>query len=253
MVEISSVNQTKNWVKLLVYGDPGAGKTTFAASGCDHPDLKETLFLNIEGGTLSIRGKNVDTTSQLRSLSEVEEVFWSVANRKPGFEKYKTLIVDSGSELQTLNLEEIVVTRVNKNTGKAREITDLDIKDYSNSTLTLKKLFRQFRDLPCHVIITALAKKVFPAVNPLDPSKKHSVDPLYVGPQFTEQLTKSLMGYMDFVWYLGVKDNQRILLTQDNGPYKAKTRGEKFSQQLGVAVTNPNLGDIYNLLMQTEG
>ena len=38
----------KDTIKMLVYGDPGVGKTVFSCSG------DKTIFVDVEGGSLSV-------------------------------------------------------------------------------------------------------------------------------------------------------------------------------------------------------
>lgn len=246
-VAIKKASDIERYVKLLVYGDPGIGKTTFAATGESHPQMKNTLFVNIEGGMLSIANTDADATEQLHNVDSVEEVFWNLAQKTKGWDHYQTVVVDSATELQTMDLEGIVKAAKKKN--KSRNLDDIYLEDYGKSTARLKRIFRQFRDLPMHVIVTCLTKRVMPAnaQNMTNPQPKATL------PSLTDKLAMSLMGYMDFVWYMYIgEDNKRELLTRDKSHYKAKTRGARFSKALGERVVEPDLAEIFNLLLQTE-
>lgn len=107
-------------LNILVFGEPGVGKTTLAATAQDHPAMRDVVFLNIEGGLLSVvsRGQPVKAVD-ISSQESVEEFFWSL--RKDLMEStdgplagVKTVVIDSGSELQTLVLEGIVRKGVEK-------------------------------------------------------------------------------------------------------------------------------------------
>lgn len=251
---IKPVSEIERYLKVLVYGDPGVGKTSFAASAQEHPDMRETLIVNIEGGILSIANTGAQSTEQITDVDDVEDLMRALAMGAEGFRHYKTVVLDSGTELQTLDLENIAAGEVKK---KKRENLDaLEIQDYGKSTARLKRIFRHFRDLEMNVVITALAKRVMPqAVK----GKPKSDEPLAVYPQFTEKLSNSLMGYMDAVWYMYLGDEDgngevsRNLLTQATGPFAAKTRGHRFSAEIGRLVTNPNLATLYTTLLATEG
>ena len=150
--------------------------------------------------------------------------------------------------MQTLALQEIVAASIKKKGDKNRSPDDIHLEDYGKCTAKLKRLFRQFRDLPYHVVVTALAKREMP-----DAGGKRGVDPLLVYPDFTQKLAFSVMGYFDFVWYLNQDgDNNRQLLTQEHGPYKAKTRGPDFAKAIGKVVHNPNLAELFDQLVKTE-
>src|SRR5690349_4192777 len=93
-------------INALIYGSPGVGKTTLAASAAGHPDLSPVLAINFEGGLLSITSRGDIDAVDIKTMADVDEVFWSLRNKNNGFENYKTVFLDSGSEMQTLALEE---------------------------------------------------------------------------------------------------------------------------------------------------
>lgn len=255
---IKPVKEIDQYMKILVYGDPGVGKTTLISTAEEHPKLRRTLVANVEGGMLSISGTDVHATEQIKKVSELEDLYWSIAGKEEKFKQYQTLAVDSGTELQTLDLEQTVAETIKKKNQKDRDRDEIYLEDYGKSTARLKRIFRYLRDLPMNVIITALVRRVMPPGNPSNNVKR---DPIAVLPQFTEKLSSSLMGYMDCVWYMYTDEKEdaqgnltleRYLLTQPHGPYKVKTRGANFSRQIGQVVTNPNLAKLYKILLETE-
>lgn len=235
---IQKPSELQLWMKLLIYGRPGVGKTTLAAT----LDPERTLFLNIEGGMLSVTGTAAKTTSQLRSVAEVEEIFWRLANRDKEVAWVSTVVIDSATELQTISLEGLVAEGIKKKPERSPD--DIHLRDYGRSTAQLKRLFRLFRDLPMHVILTALVKDLT--------AGEETKRVVATVPYLTEKLSASLMGYQDFVWYLDVRDGKRVICTQDNAPIKAKTRGHRFSKAIGSYVIEPNLKTLYEKLVETE-
>lgn len=235
---IQTPSEQELWMKLLVYGRPGVGKTTLAAT----LDPEHTLFLNVEGGMLSVMNTGVKITSQIKHVSEVEKIFWKLASRDDEVKWVTTVVIDSATELQTVNIEGLVSEA--RKTKPEREQDDIHLRDYGRSTARLKRLFRLFRDLPMHVILTALAKDLSAGGE-----NKHIVATV---PYLTDKLGASLMGYQDFVWYLDVRDGKRVICTQDNPPIKAKTRGHRFSKAIGPFVNEPNLKTLYKTLVATE-
>lgn len=240
MIEFHHVAEEPNYIKLLLYGPPGVGKTTLAAT----LDPEHTLFVNIEGGMLSVADTEAKTTKQLRTVDEVEEVFWALAHGNKEFDWVKVVVLDSGTELQTIDLEGIVAEARKQN--KNRKLEDIHIEDYGKSTARLKRVFRQFRDLPCHTVITCLSKTIM--------SEGKNKRPVAIVPMLTDKLSQSLMGYMDYVWYLDVTpEGERAIATQNTGLVKAKTRGNRFSKEIGKLVREPNLNELNNILIETEG
>jgi hypothetical protein len=237
-------------LNVLVYGPPGAGKTFFAASAMSHKDLSEVLFLNVEGGLLTIAdreyssvdlGRDDDGRPNGNTLKDLEDIVWKVVTKSPGFEKFKTLVLDSVTELQVRDLEDVIAEAKKK--GKAREIDELTQNDYGKNTSRMRRILRMLRDANVNVIVTALAKQVTP--------EGQSV-PSEIVPSLTKALAESIQGYMDFVWYLFPdKEGQRRLFTQPTGPVRAKTRHTAFAEKLGNQVVNPQLPAIYDLLCKT--
>ena len=43
------------------------------------------------------------------------------------------------------------------------------------------------------------------------------------------------------------------MLTHSHGVYKAKTRGHNFANAIGEVVKNPNMAELYNTLLTSEG
>lgn len=237
-------------INLLLYGLQGVGKTTFAASAQDHPKMSPVLFINLEGGLLSVAGRGDIHSVNISSISELEELYWAIRKGEEPFNQFKTFIIDSGSEMQQLSLQETVIrnTAEGQKKGKFqnRTLDEIYLEDYGQSTAQMKRLFRWFRDLPHNVIITALPQFVYPRGG-------EDGDPIEVRPAFTEKLANSIIGYVDFVWYMyALDDGSRHMLTQTKGIYRAKTRGANFAPALGETVDNPVLPDIYDLLLASE-
>lgn len=236
--------QDQPQINALIYGAPGCGKTTLAATCQDHELMRDVMFLNIEGGLLSVASRGDLAAIDVRSLVELEKLFWELS-KDPG--PIKTIIIDSGTELQTVNIEEIIEAKISSGHRQVDSRDQINQDDYGRSSAQLKRLFRWFRDLPMNVIVTALAKEVYPKGNVEAP-------PTAVQPSLTGKLAESLMGYMDFVWYLYQDQGSgaRKMLTQPSGIFRAKTRGAKFSTALGQVVDNPHLAVIYDLLRTAE-
>lgn len=220
----------------VLFGDPGSGKTSLAATAQDHPAMADALILNFEGGTLSVAHRGDIRAIDIDSTNELEEVMVALRRRSKEFKGIRTVIIDSATEIQTQNLEEIVEREMNKpkGRGKRRENpNEIYRGDYGESTTQLKRIFRNFRDMKRHVIFTALAKYVYPKVP--DGTDMTNIDPIAVIPSLTSKLASSLMGYVDFVWYCYYdkdEDTYKVMV-KPHEAYFAKTRGPKFARALG--------------------
>ena len=99
-------------------------------------------------------------------------------------------------------------------------------------------------------------KRIYPPTPPGTDLTR--VEPLATVPSVTDKLGKSVMGYMDFVWYLefDAEENTRSMLTrpmvvEGAGEVFAKTRGPHFLAALGDVVESPTLPELYDLFVSS--
>lgn len=233
--------------KALFWGPSSMGKTTFAASGALHPDLKGMLFLNIEDGLLSIpdgsgasaidigvdeNGVRVDVTDALENV--IEELL--APKPKPEWAGFNTIVVDSVSDFQTKSLQDILA-----GDPKAVDKDMLQQNHYGKDTNRQKRIFSILRSCKLNVIFTALAKTV----------NDKEGNPIAILPALTDKVAESLVGYMDFSWYF-YQDDKGVhkILTIPRGKIRAKTRNIEIVKAIGDIIPLPigeqNLANIYS-------
>lgn len=241
-------------LNLLLYGMAGVGKTTLAAQAQSHPELSPVLVADLEGGLLSVASRGDIDAVEIRSTDDLEELYWELRNGLTNADgvPYKTVIIDSGTNLANRALEEWVGRNTDRQRKKGRgdkdrTLDDVQLEDYGKMGIQVRRIISWYRDLPHNLIVTALARFEFASG-----ADSKTAEPVSVGPDFTAKLQMTVTGLMDHVWYLYVDEAGRHMLTREAGVYRAKTRGQHFNESLGFIVDDPDLTTIYDLLVETE-
>lgn len=246
-------NEVKLHLKAIIYGAPGAGKTTLATSGWEHPNMRETLIVDFEGGTLSVSNTGALVTPLIRTTASLAEVYLGLKDRTEEYESIGTVVLDSGSKFQEMVIAEVMAQNVKdgklKGDGSPRTEEDLEIQDYGKATKICHRILERFRSLEMNVIMTALARETSPEASISRPNPP----PTDVRPDFMPKLGNHLMGCFDHVWYMMRNEGSHLMLTQRKGVFMAKTRGHMFADGIGERVDNPKLGDIFDTLQRTQG
>src|SRR4051794_25214594 len=100
-------SEVVSFINLLVYGDPGCGKTYLSGTAADDPQTSPVLILDVEGGVTTLRGrsKNIEVVP-IRSWVELNETYkklYASQNSAKTLMPYKTIVIDSLTELAALD------------------------------------------------------------------------------------------------------------------------------------------------------
>ena len=203
-----------NGVKLLVYGQAGAGKTSLIKS------LPQPIVLSAEGGLLSIQDADLPYI-EITSMADLKEAYeWVTGEQGSNF---KSVALDSISEIAevVLNHEK----KVNKDPRAA----------YGAMQEQMADIIRAFRDLPGkHVYMSAKLEKTQDEMGRV----------LYAPSMPGNKTGQSLPYFFDEVLALRVEkdaegNTQRALMCDTDGLWLAKDRSGKLG-----AWEAPDLGEI---------
>jgi len=260
---ISSAKHRQRYLKAMVYGPYGVGKTVLSSTAQDVPEMRDTLVISAESGDLSIADRDdidVIPISSYKQLSKVYEYLRrhcqlrdkgdlkSLAKlqqqlrpdekvTRKNLKQYRTVIVDSLTELHKYCMYQLLGIEIGA--------FDLDMEpdnpqfaEWGKSGEMIRLFVRTLRDLPMHVIFVAAER------THEDEKKRRFFSPALPG-----QLSKDVQGFLDVVGYLRAgkaADGQgaltRRLYIQPDDRYDAKCRIRALD---GIThFDNPTIADI---------
>lgn len=190
---------------MIVYGQSGIGKTTLLGTLPEN----ETLIVSAESGLLCLQDKSIDVV-EVKTYDAVRAAFGYLAkNEDEG--KYKFVCIDSLTEISDLLVKHLKAKEEYKNPSNA-------LKLWGEFSETMIGLIKAFRDLPRHIVFTALSDDV-------NDGGIITKKPMIAGNK-AQQLMPS---FFDEVFYLTIdQDNQRSIQTQPTHSYIAKDRSGKL-------------------------
>ena len=210
----STSGLSANGVKILVYGQAGAGKTSLIKS------LPSPIVLSAEGGLLSIQDANLPYID-ITSMADLKEAYEWLTSESG--EQFQSVALDSISEIAevVLNHEK----KVNKDPRAA----------YGAMQEQMADIIRAFRDLPGkHVYMSAKLEKTQDEMGRV----------MYAPSMPGNKTGQSLPYFFDSVFALRVEkdaegNTQRALMCDSDGLWLAKDRSGKLE-----AWEAPDLGEV---------
>lgn len=167
------------------------------------------LLLDFEGGLESLSGLDIET-APIRGWDDYNEAFEVLSDSDT---KYKSVGIDSASETHIWAL----LTRLSEQEAKRSDKDLVELGDYGAVSTQMRRLLREFRDLPMHVFYTATTKEI----------EERGVGKVKV-PAMAGQMSDEIVALMSIVGYLaltpGADDTDRTLLLQNYPGFRTKVR-----------------------------
>jgi hypothetical protein len=226
-----SLDEAPEFLNLLLYGEPGSGKTSNLATMAN---MGRMFLLDVEAGAkaralrrLGINTRNI-TPVPIARYRDLDDFHWwlkAELDSDPGF--CVGFGIDSISEIHDMLITEQTGVRHAKAVRKAgagMEVEDdefaVELNERGVVTEQLRRLSRRFRDLPCHTVWTALVK------SDIDQSGSGGK---VLRPALPPKFCNNLAGYVDVVGYCtraeGVDDESGYLgVFRETGMYRGKDR-----------------------------
>lgn len=229
-----------------MYGEPGAGKTYLAATAQDSEDTQPVLFLDAEGGVVTLRRRKDIDVKPIRSMEDVSQVHNELF-KDPTY--YKTVVIDSLSEIQRLDMRTIMENE--KSRAQDPDKIDVDVatqRAWGKSRERLARILRHYRDLPCHVIATCLL-----ATEQFDEKEKNSPIKLFF-PSMPGKLRGEVPGVFDVVGFLQAQVDSNGNFTRTLQVAKTKrVIAKDRTGSLGTIVNNPTIPMMWSMINSEEG
>lgn len=210
-----------NGVKVLVYGQAGAGKTVLASTA------PAPFLISAEGGELSLRNVQIPmvkvaTTDDLRDIYD-----WCA--RSAEAQQFQTICIDSLSEIA-----EVVLNNAKRQVKDPRQA-------YGELIEKMESTIRLFRDLP--------GRNIYMSAK-MEPTKDELTGVVKYGPAMPgSKLGSKLPYFFDEVFRLGINktpqgESYRFLQTQPDLQYEAKDRSGCLA-----AVEPPHLAQLFTKIL----
>jgi hypothetical protein len=257
------------WLKALFYGPPGGGKTTLTGSATNIEAMQDVLLITAEGGDIvffdndrvqhpenidllklerieqlqkvfeflqhHIRARDTNNEAMLKKLQA--QVFGVPEDQIDRVRRFRTVILDSLTDIEALNMNKILGTGDGFQVGDDFEAPGWT--EFRKNNNTIQAVVRSFRNLDVHLLVICGQKWT------QDEQKKFHYVPWLSG-----QLSVQIQSFVDLVGYhipSGADPQQpdlRRLYVQPlagGARFDAKCRGAAIKK---AWYDNPTLEDI---------
>jgi len=227
---------------MLVYGKSGVGKTRLAGSAYEVPEMRRVLYIDIEGGIMTLR-KEFPGVERVRvsSWKDMQKIYNALYAGGHGF---ATVILDSLTEIQKFNMDEIMRKLVDANEARDEDVPS--IREWGKNLEQIRRFVRAFRDLPLNVIFTALEMQ----------REDRMKRPINL-PSLSGKMAGEVAAFLDIVLYYSMKEvnedgetkQVRVLQSAATESTIAKDR----SGLLPPVMVDPNMEQLYDLIVRRTG
>ena len=267
---IQAAEEAPAYIKMLVYGASGVGKTHLSATSHDCPLLRDVLYLDVEAGAatlISAGYTNVDVVpiknwSQLVRVYEFLHAFCVLRDQGAPEEKmrqlfarvglgdrqilpnYRTVIIDTLDEVQEYCMKN-VQGQDPQNMSLSAQYMKPGWPEYGEVLERMKTVTRNFRNLPMHVVASCHQEV-----------KQDEAQRMMIVPSLVGKFEIVAQAYFDFVAYYAAKTVaseggttiKRRLYIAPGQNFNAKNRCNAVEGW----IDNPTMEKVLNLLKSSN-
>jgi len=230
---IVKANYNIQYLRLLVYGDSGVGKTVLMGTAADVQEMCPVLMCDVDLGLMSIAKRNDIDVVSVRKSKDIDDVnLYLRAN--PG--RYKTVVIDSLTVAYNLMIRE----RMASSDRSSNEDPDVPgLRDWMNGTFKMRLLLQKFKTAPVNFLATAL----------VDEREEEGTNLRVIQPGLSRKLAREVGAEFDIVGYMYArvqgKSIARYLQMAVFGNKSGKSRGA-----LPLVLQAPTMTTIYKGAIQ---
>lgn len=217
-------DKSNTFVNIIVYGNSGTGKTSLVKT---LPE-EDTLVVSLEDGLLSLDGHSYDYINA-KTISQIMEIVNS-----PEIEKYKTVVIDSITELSQNVFLELskkyteIEKRENKKPGS------MAMKLWGDFSSQFSVLFKELRRLEKNIVAIALPTE-----------KENAAGLMEKKPDVYGKSSDRIIAWFDECFYMYVDgEGKRLLLTETAKNTMAKDRSGKLAKTI-----NADIGEVLSTIL----
>lgn len=215
----------QDFLKMMLYSDPGAGKTSLLGQ------VPHNLIIDAETGTDSIleikkKGLLGEGTQRLpyKTFAGLEMTVEAFHKNPDQLKHFKTISIDSMSNLHKRGLQEVVYREWEKNPNRVNRYV-AETEHHTENNEHIRQLVQSLIDLERNFIMTAHKRTIEPKGKPAK-----------TFPDFSEKLANTLAGMVGIVGYMYIANiddkDQRVIKFHPSPGTAAKCRFSNFPVNL---------------------
>ena len=219
-MQIGKLTTHGPYLRVLVYGFTGKGKTHFAGTALDVEMLRPMMYINTDGGQLTLLDRAEDDgLIQVipNSYKELRQVIYAQRHDKYGAFKeqvesasdlvlpedgFQTIVIDDLCATYWLALHAVITQAIAKKDSHDADMATL--QDYGRARIWIHKLLTALVKLPAHIIVTAKAERI----------RDESTGKLVIQPLMAGKLANEVGAFFDLVGLLTTIISEEEVVTR---------------------------------------